>query len=201
MTRPWHKINRSTPYFGFFLLMLNLLLAACATPKPNDVAWKDAPDLKIEEYFLGPTKAYGIVEDRWGKLRKSFTVDMNGYYEGEQFILDEHFAYSDGTTEHRLWRITKLDDLSYTGVAEGVIGKAVGKRFGNVLNWQYDLTIQVGERPVTVHFDDWMYQMNDRVLLNRARFSKFGFEVGSVTLAFEKPDQKPEQKPDSPKAP
>ena len=35
--------------------------------------------------------------------------------------------------------------------------------------------------------------MNDRVLLNRARFSKFGFEVGSVTLAFEKPD--------SPKAP
>jgi hypothetical protein len=33
--------------------------------------------------------------------------------------------------------------------------------------------------------------------LNRARFSKFGFEVGSVTLAFEKPDQKP----DSPKAP
>ena len=55
MTRLSHKINRSTFNFGFFLLMINLLLAACSTPKPNEVAWKNAPDLKIEEYFLGPT--------------------------------------------------------------------------------------------------------------------------------------------------
>jgi hypothetical protein len=95
--------------------MLNLLLAACSTPKPQDVAWKNAPDLKIEEYFLGKTKAYGIVEDRWGKLRKSFTVDMTGSYDGDQFVLDENFVYSDGTVEHRLWRITKLDELLYEG--------------------------------------------------------------------------------------
>jgi hypothetical protein len=32
--------------------------------------------------------------------------------------------------------------------------------------------------------DDWMYLMNDRVMLNKARMSKLGIDLGEVTLAF-----------------
>jgi len=35
-----------------------------------------------------------------------------------------------------------------------------------------------------VHFDDWIYQQDDQVAINRAYISKYGFEIGSVTLAF-----------------
>jgi hypothetical protein len=45
----------------------------------------------------------------------------------------------------------------------------------------------VGGRTYHVQFDDWMYLQPDGVLLNRARMSKLGVELGQVTLAFRKP--------------
>jgi hypothetical protein len=37
-----------------------------------------------------------------------------------------------------------------------------------------------------VQFDDWMYLMDDRVMLNKAAMSKLGFRLGEVTLAFDR---------------
>ena len=37
-----------------------------------------------------------------------------------------------------------------------------------------------------VQFDDWMYLMDDKVMLNKAVMSKFGFRLGEVTLSFQK---------------
>jgi hypothetical protein len=37
-----------------------------------------------------------------------------------------------------------------------------------------------------VQFDDWMFLMDERVMLNRAVMSKFGIRLGEVTLAFYK---------------
>ena len=37
-----------------------------------------------------------------------------------------------------------------------------------------------------VQFDDWMYLMSDKVMLNKATMSKFGVRLGEVTLAFTK---------------
>jgi hypothetical protein len=37
-----------------------------------------------------------------------------------------------------------------------------------------------------VQFDDWMYLMDDRVMLNKAVMSKFGLRLGEVTLTFVK---------------
>lgn len=35
-----------------------------------------------------------------------------------------------------------------------------------------------------VQLDDWMYLIDDHVMLNRARMSKFGFHLGDLTLSF-----------------
>jgi len=35
-----------------------------------------------------------------------------------------------------------------------------------------------------VHFNDWMFLQPTGVLLNRARVTKFGVEIGTVTLSF-----------------
>jgi len=37
-----------------------------------------------------------------------------------------------------------------------------------------------------VQFDDWMYLVDERVMLNKAAMSKFGIRLGEVTLAFNK---------------
>ncbi|NWG76309.1 MAG: DUF3833 family protein, partial [Rubrivivax sp.] len=33
-------------------------------------------------------------------------------------------------------------------------------------------------------FDDWMYLVDERVMLNRATISFYGFRVGEVLIAF-----------------
>jgi hypothetical protein len=42
----------------------------------------------------------------------------------------------------------------------------------------------VDGRIIEVQFDDWMYLMSDRVMLNKAVMSKWGVRLGEVTLSF-----------------
>jgi hypothetical protein len=67
-----------------------------------------------------------------------------------------------------------------------VVGEAIGKVGGNSLRWQYVLALPVDGKVYNVNFDDWMYLMDERVMLNRAVMSKFGFRLGEVTLSFTK---------------
>jgi hypothetical protein len=164
-----------------------LTVAACASaPTPADYA-NETPKLDLRSYFNGPLTAYGVFTDRSGKVVRRFTVKMTGTWNGNQGVLDEDFTYSDGRREKRVWRLTDLGDGRYSGRADDVVGEAVGSAAGNALNWRYTLALKVDERIINVQFDDWMYLMNDRVMLNKAAMSKFGIYLGEVTLSFTKP--------------
>ncbi|MGW8194932.1 MAG: DUF3833 family protein, partial [Desulforhopalus sp.] len=100
--------------------------------------------------------------------------------------LREFFTWSDGEKSTRTWKIRKHDDHNYTGTAGDVIGDAEGTLYGNVLHWTYQLHLEVDDSRWKVKFDDWMFLVNDRLLLNKATMSKFGVDVGEVTIVFEK---------------
>ena len=155
--------------------------------KPEDFEGRE-PRLLIEDYFAGDTRAWGLFEDRFGTLRREFVVDIAGTWDGETLTLVEDFAYADGETEQRVWTIRKLDDHRYEGTADDVVGTAEGLSYGNALNWRYTLALKVGDSVWNVRFDDWMFLQRDDVLVNRARVSKFGIEIGEVTIFFRKPD-------------
>jgi len=178
-------------------------LTGCSSSmKPEDFTAQE-PRFVLEDYFQGETRAWGIFEDRFGTLRRSFVVDITGTWDGQTLTLDEDFVYNDGEEEKRIWVITKVDDNTYTGTAGDVVGTAEGKSYGNALNWKYDLNLKVGGNTVKVHFNDWMWLQPDGILLNRATVSKFGFEVGQVTLAFSKAGEhvrQPEQLSEIPRA-
>jgi len=175
------------PVWSLKLLAFVAIVAitGCTTMKPEQFA-EATPKLIIEEYFLGTTRGWGIFEDRFGNLRRQFVVDIHGHWQGRQFILDEHFVYSDGETDHRTWTITKTGDGQYEGRADDVIGLAAGTAAGNALNWRYDMTLKVGESHWNVHFDDWMFLQPDGILINRARVAKWGLAIGEVTLMFQR---------------
>lgn len=167
------------------VLMGLITLSGCTSMEATD--FKDTePRLVIEQYFAGETRAWGIFEDRFGRLRRQFTVDITGTWNGRDLILDERFAYSDGERDRRVWTIRKTGDHSYEGRADDVVGTASGDSYGNALHWRYDMDLKVGDGTWRVHFNDWMFLQPSGVLINRARVSKFGFEIGSVTLAFTK---------------
>lgn len=65
-----------------------------------------------------------------------------------------------------------------------MVDQAQGEERGNAFYWSYDLLLPLDGREIVVHFDDWMYLMNERVMLNRATMSKWGVTLGEVTLAF-----------------
>ncbi len=161
------------------------LLGACAGPRPADYG-AEKPVLDLAEYFNGRLNAYGVFTDRSGKVVRRFTVVMDGRWDGNQGVLDEDFTYSDGSKQRRIWRLTKLADGRYTGTADDVVGTAQGQAAGNAFNWSYTLQLPVDGRIVEVQFDDWMWLVDERVMLNKAVMSKFGVTLGEVTLAFTK---------------
>jgi hypothetical protein len=167
------------------LLAATALLASCASPTPTDYA-AEKPLLDLKTYFNGELVAHGLFTDRSGKVARRFVVQMTGTWQGNQGTLDERFTYSDGKTERRVWKLTDEGGGRWSGRADDVVGVAQGQAAGNALNWRYTLSLPVDGKVYEVQFDDWMYLMDERVMLNKAVMSKFGIQLGEVTLSFTK---------------
>ena len=162
-----------------------LALTGCAAPKVGDYA-SEKPVLDLRKYFNGIVDGYGIFTDRAGKVVKRFTVVIHCSWSGDDGVLDEDFLYSDGTRQKRIWRLRQLPDGRFSGRADDVVGEAQGEQRGNALHWTYTLALPVDGRVLDVQFDDWMYLIDDRVMLNKAEMRKFGIRLGEVTLSFTK---------------
>jgi hypothetical protein len=160
-------------------------LAGCAGPQISDYA-SEKPALDLRSYFNGTLDAYGVFTDRSGQVVKRFTVLMRCTWDGDNGVLDEDFVYSDGSTGKRIWRMKHLGNGRYSGTADDVVGEAQGETRGNAFRWGYTLALPVDGRVWNVTFDDWMYLMDERVMLNKAVMSKFGVRLGEVTLSFVK---------------
>ena len=167
------------------LLAGSAVLAGCASPQVNDYA-QQRPKLELDRYFNGRIRAHGIFQKRGGEVVRRFTVVMDCHWEGNQGVLDEAFSYSDGSTQRRVWRLTKHADGRYTGRADDVVGEAEGQESGNAFRRNYTLRLPVDGKDYDVQFDDWMFLVDERVMLNRATMSKFGITLGEVLLSFTK---------------
>lgn len=160
-------------------------IAGCGTV-PVETYRAERPELDLRQYFNGTIDAWGMFEDRSGKVVKRFYVQIDAAWQGDTGTLDEKFEYADGTRSRRVWTITRIDAHRYRGTAADVIGEARGEAHGNALRWQYVLNLEVDGKIYAVDFDDWMYLMDERVMLNRSVMSKFGIRLGEVTLSFRK---------------
>ena len=168
-----------------------VLVAACIVLSGCAASLADYEDggvsLDLAEFFSGPIQAWGIVQDRSGKVVRRFEVDMVGRWDGDEGVLEEDFRFADGQIQRRVWRFSKIASQRYVGTAADVTGQAEGEVAGFALRWRYTLQVEVDGKTWDVHFDDWMYLLDDRTMINRSEMRKFGFRVGEVTLFFRKP--------------
>ena len=162
-----------------------MLLSACTSPSLEKHAGTE-PALDIKEYFNGPIQAWGIVQDWRGNVTRRFDIKMVGSWEGNNGKLEEDFAYYDGETQRRVWNITRLADNSYEGTASDILGKATGKSSGHAVQWKYQMHLPVDDTTYLITFDDWMFLMNDGVLVNRSYLRKFGIKVAELTIFMKK---------------
>ncbi len=162
-------------------------LSACSAGIDGANYLQLQPAFKLEDYFNGPIKAWGIVQDRSGNIVNRFDVDLVGRWEGNEGVLDEVFTYYDsGKTQKRKWEITKIDELHYQGKAGDIIGTAAGTAHGNAIYWTYEMDVPVRDTSYRLKFDDWMWALHDGVVVNRSYLKKFGIKVAELTLFMQK---------------
>lgn len=167
-------------------MVLIFLLGGCSAA---DVAMYQGtqPQLDLFSYFHGQTRGWGIVQDRQGRVSRQFVVDIDGQVDDSGALrLSEQFHWSDGEKSSRVWLIGRTPDGGLSGTAEDVVGRATGRIAGNALHWKYVLLVAVDGRQWEVALDDWMFLQPDQVLINRTKMSKFGFNLGEVTIVFNK---------------
>jgi hypothetical protein len=164
------------------------LLTGCSAPVTPEFYAQQSPKLEIERYFNGTLDVHGMFQDRHGTVQKRFTVLMRCHWENGVGTLDEDFSYADGSKQHRIWTLRKTAPGHYTGTAPDVVGVAKVEVAGNAMRLQYVLQVPSDGKTYDLDFDDWLYLIDDHVMLNRASMSKFGFGLGSLTVAFNKRD-------------
>ena len=173
--------------FRLFLLIVSLLfITSCSgkqSMKPEDFKDRE-PKLIIEEFLKGNVKAYGVLQNRGGKVTRQFSADLNGKWDGKQLILDEKFNWSDGEVQTRQWKINKIDNHNYEGTAEDVVGIAKGYSYGPAFKFEYVLLVPVKGKEIKITFDDWIFMQDEKVAINRAKMTKFGIKVAELTVMF-----------------
>ena len=167
------------------LFILILLLNSCSEMKPEDYK-NTKPIIKIEEYFKGNVKAWGMLQGRSGEVKRQFVADMKGEFDGQNLILDETFIWNDGEKQERRWTIKKVGDNRYEGTAPDVVGIAKGISFGSAFKFEYKLLVPYKDKKIKIRFDDWIFKQDEKIAINKATLTKFGIKVGELTVLFVK---------------
>lgn len=164
-------------------LLLLIPVMGCATQTPTEFA-QGKPQMRLEEYFQGDSTAYGLFLSRGGDVKRQFRVAMHGAWDGQVLKLDEDFTYDDGERQQRHWTFHKTGDTTWEGTAPDVIGTATGTFAGNAYEMHYVADVKTGDSTYRLDFDDWLFRESDAVVMNHAKVSKFGIDVGEVQLVF-----------------
>jgi len=172
-------------------IALGLLVAGCGSIDPQ-VYRHEKPALELQRYFNGTLEGHGMFQDRSGQVQRRFVVTIKASWAGEVGTLDEDFLWSDGKREKRVWTLRRAPGDAtgsrWIGTADGVVGEALGVVSGNALHWAYSFDLKTDDgASYRVAFDDWMYLIDERVMLNRAVMRWYGIRAGEVLISFRKP--------------
>jgi len=173
---------------SILLIIFVFLITNCSDNnkmKPEDFKNKE-PRLIIEEYFNGDVKAWGVLQNRFGKVTRQFSANLNGKWDGTKLILDEKFNWNDGEIQTRQWQITKIDENNYEGIAGDVVDKAKGYSYGSAFKFEYVLLVPIKGKEMKITFDDWIFMQDEKIAINKARMTKFGIKVAELTVVFVK---------------
>jgi hypothetical protein len=179
-------MNSFMPSFSkYFLVVFTMFLWGCS--KTDVEEYRDnMPNFSFKDFFTGPVEAWGIIQDFNDKMSKSFTIRINGSWDGKAGRIEELFNWSDGTITERVWRIDHVSDHQYKGYTQEMDGEALGHASGNVMNWKYKLNVPINGELIEINFDDWCYAVDQNVIINRSKMKKMGITIGEITIVMKK---------------
>lgn len=146
------------------------------------------PLFELTSFFNGSTRAWGVFEDRFGRLKRRFTVEMQGRWEGQAFVIDERFVYDTGEIDNRTWHVTPLGAGRFKAMCSDCVGYAHGECDADSVRMSYRFRLKLNDRTIVVAFEDRLYRMADSTAINRTTMSKWGIKLGELSLFFQRFD-------------
>jgi hypothetical protein len=167
--------------------------AASAPPavasRPSPAATTSVGVFDLTCFFEGHTAAYGIFEDRFGRIRRRFDALFIGRWTGDDFVLNETFTFDDGEVDTRIWRLRRAVNGRFTATTEDCIGDARCEASGLATRMRYNFRLKMKARVLPVSLDDRIYRIDERRALNRCTVSKWGIKLGELSIFLEKVDR------------
>lgn len=145
------------------------------------------PAFSPEEFFNGPMTAHGVLKNRSGEVTRTFNATIEASWKDGVGTLVERFEFNNGEVQLRTWILAPQGDGRYTATAGDVLGNGDAETNGNAFHLNYTLQIQHNGKPLALSVDDWMFRINQDVVINRSTLHKWGFQVGSIELVILKP--------------
>ena len=180
MSHLWRSISSKVS-----ILLCLLLLTACSTPEVSLYA-KNEPKFELQKFFSGSLTAHGILKNRSGEVTRYFNATLEGSWDKGVGTLAEVFLFDDGEVQKRTWIMTPNEQGEYTATANDVIGEGAIKVAGNALFMNYVLQVPYDGDLIKVNVDDRMYMVKDGIVMNESIMTKFGFEVGYLSIVIQK---------------
>ncbi|WP_018183948.1 DUF3833 family protein [Kaistia granuli] len=137
----------------------------------------------LEGYFSGKTSAVGSFSAING-VKRDFTVDLRGTWNGQTLTLVEDFVYSDGERDRKTWRFRKIAPNQYRGTREDVVGDTLVTITGNTARFTYLVDLDAARKRNRVRFHDTMTLQDNGRLINNATITKFGLPVAKTRVEF-----------------
>ena len=118
------------------IILIGLSVSACAFAPPIPTDSTNSPAFVLERDLAGKKTGKGVFKTITG-VNRGFTAKLNGFMDGETFVLVEDFIYDDGETDRKTWRFTPVSDGQFSGTREDVVGTADGFQDENAFRLEY----------------------------------------------------------------
>lgn len=159
---------------------------------PKDYA-DQGPIFDIRERLNGPLECEGVLYGPLGRVTSRFVANFEAEWNGNTGVMKEVFHYDSGRTQHREWALAVDDNGQIIAAAPDLVADGLGQQSGSsvLLNYTIKLDDEAGGHALDV--TDWMYLMENGVIMNRSQFRKFGIKVAEL-VATMRPAAQSEQK-------
>jgi hypothetical protein len=156
--------------------------------KPADYAGTQ-PAIDVRRHLSGPILCEGVIYGPTGRVTSRFVAEMEGRWEGNRGILDEHFRYDSGSSQDRQWRLTLSNDGSIRAEADDLVRPGTGRQEGGAVQLNYTIRLPASAGGWSLDVTDWMYLTENGTVMNRSQFRKFGIKVAELVATMRRVDR------------
>lgn len=144
------------------------------------------PQLNFFEFFTGKVEAKGHLIQYYPKKKvKNLLISFEGKVTKNKLLIKEYYS-ENNVKVNRSWLFHKIDENSYIGTEQSVVGEVKVNSKDNYLNMNYIFAIVFWNFNLNLKIIDDMYLINKKEIINTTLVSKYKISLARSFLLYKK---------------